>query len=189
MSVSGDLIVITAPSGAGKSSLIKRLMEEDINLTFSVSYTTRQPRVGEKHGVDYYFIEKAEFESKIQGEAFLEYAQVHGEYYGTAYEEVRRLEESGRRVLLDIDVQGALNIMPRIKGTYIFITVQAGVETLKERLEKRGLDSPAVIQKRLSNAVWELEQSHQWPYLVCNEQFESSLEKLRNIIYQQNRPS
>jgi guanylate kinase len=174
--------VITAPSGAGKSTLIKRLMADDDQLAFSVSHTTRLPRKGEENGREYYFVSEDEFQKKIENGDFLEWAKVHNRYYGTSHAEVERLGALGKRIILDIDVQGSLALQKTIKALYLFIGV-ANEEVLKARLTLRGTESAEVIAERLEVAKQELVAGKAWPHTVINEDLETALSELKQIIY------
>jgi len=176
------LIVITAPSGAGKSTLIRRLMNEDPNLVFSVSHTTRAPRPGEVDGRDYHFVGEAEFDRLVAADGFLEWAEVHGRRYGTAREEIARLLATGKRVLLDIDVQGGLRLQSLLSALFIFIAVD-GPETLRQRLMGRATDDPEVIRRRVANATRELEAGKSWPHIVVNRHLDQAYADLRALIY------
>ena len=179
--VAKRLVVITAPSGAGKSTLIHRLMQADPTLVFSVSHTTRAPRPGETHGVNYYFTGPAEFERMVSAGEFLEHAEVHGRQYGTSFAEIRRLAALGKRVVLDIDVQGSLELQKRYPALYIFISV-ASVDVLRRRLEQRATDSQETIERRMANAVYELSFQERWPHVVVNDQLERAEKELHQLI-------
>lgn len=182
---SGDthqLIVITAPSGAGKSTLIRDLLEHAADLEFCVSHTTRSPREGEVHGKDYYFTDRSEFQEMARRGDFLEWAEVHGNLYGTSHTEITRLQQSGKRAVLDIDVQGARTLMSEgVDAQYIFISV-SDISLLERRLRKRGTDSEAVIKQRVENARHELDAARNWPVVVCNDDLESARGRLREIL-------
>ena len=184
----GVVLVVSGPSGAGKSTICKKVIRDN-NLYFSISCTTRKPRTGEVHGIDYYFISEGEFKEKIKRNEFIEYADVHGNYYGTLRSEVVEAAVSGKNVLLDIDVQGAL----RIKKTavnddllkkcveYIFIA-PPNFNELEKRLRGRGTETEEVIQKRLNNAKQELTYCLEYEYLVINEEVEDAVKEMNSIL-------
>ena len=177
-----QLIVISAPSAAGKSTLIKKLLVENHELGFALSYTTRKIREGEKEGRDYYFIAKEDFEKKIAEDCFLEWKKVHAHYYGTSKTELERLKKINRKVILDIDVQGALELKKKkVKANYIFI-VPPSLEILKQRLRQRATENEEQIQKRLATAKEELQYINQWKYTVINDSLEQALADLKKII-------
>jgi guanylate kinase len=179
----GKLFVISAPSGAGKTTLLKRVMARVPHLTFSVSHTTRPPRPGERDGVDYSFVSTAEFEEMIAANAFLEYARVHANLYGTSRMAVEKLQQQGQDVVLDIDVQGA-SILRREAlacATYIFVAPPSLAE-LEKRLRGRGTEAEEMIAVRLANARKELAVMKDYEYLVVNQQVDESVELLTAII-------
>ncbi len=174
----GSLIVMSGPSGAGKSTLCQPILEANDNMEFSVSCTTRQPRDGEVNGVDYHFITTDEFKSKIAKGDFLEWAEVHGNYYGTLASSVEDQILAGKDVLLDIDVQGALQIKELLQNrttgfalidctSFIFIAPPS-YEVLEERLVGRGTETDESLQKRLRNARAEMDQRFNYDYIVVN---------------------
>lgn len=181
----GKIIVLSAPSGTGKSSIIKRLMEyPDLNLGFSISATSRQPRGEEQHGVEYYFISHEEFRKKAERGEFVEWEEVYpGTCYGTLKSEVQRVTEAGQNLIMDIDVKGGLNV----KNTYgeqavtIFI-LPPSKEELEKRLRGRGTDAEEVIRKRLDKADYELGFSQQFDVRVINDDLEKAVEEVRRII-------
>ena len=175
------LIVISAPSGAGKSTIIQELLRKDENLCFSVSHTTRPIRAFEHEGEDYYYISKELFEERLSEDYFLEWALVHEHYYGTSYQEIDKKIDEGKKIILDIDVQGSLMIQKRIKALYIFIGV-ANLSILQERLYKRSTDSKEVIEKRLVNAKKELALSDLWPHVIENANFEQTVLQIEKLI-------
>lgn len=179
----GRLFVISAPSGAGKTTLLKRVMPRLTGLSFSVSHTTRQPRPGEREGVDYHFVARAEFEKMIGEGAFLEHARVHDNLYGTSRMAVERLQQQGIDVVLDIDVQGAaiLRQAGLVDAAYIFIAPPSVAE-LERRLRGRGTEAEEMIATRLANARAELAAMSSYEYLLVNRQVEESVELLTAII-------
>lgn len=186
MNKKNNLIIITAPSGTGKSTLIRRLMKDDKNLVFSVSHTTREKRDDEKDGVHYHFVTKKEFKKMINKKAFLEWAEVHDNYYGTSIQEIDKNISGSKKVVLDIDVQGSLDLKKQnIEGLYIFITV-TDLNELKKRLLQRNQNTPEDMNIRLKNAEWELEQKYNWSHIVINDQLEKAVRDLKNIIYAKN---
>jgi len=180
----GRLIVVSGPSGAGKSSLLKKLLTKyEGKILFSVSYTSREKRVGEEDGIDYNFVSKKEFEDKINDNIFLEWAIVHDNYYGTSNEYIYNIINRGIDCILDIDVQGGLNLMSKnIEAIYIFIA-PPNIETLKERLIGRATDSIEIINKRVENAKRELLEKDKYQYIIINDNFDNAFDKLEKILY------
>ena len=166
-------VVISAPSGAGKSTLITRIMKKDPRFSFSVSTTTRSPREGEKDGINYYFKERKEFEIMIENDEFLEWAEVHGNLYGTTKKEVDRIHAAEKIPLFDIDVQGAKNIRDKIAGIFFFI-VPPSMEELKRRLLTRSTDSQDTIELRIKNASAELAYAGIYDYVIVNDSLETA---------------
>ena len=174
--------IVSAPSGSGKSTLVNELFKMVDNLDFSISYTTRQPRGSEKNGKEYFFVPKADFESMIASDEFLEHATVFGNYYGTATRFLREAEAGGNDLLLDIDVQGAKQIKLRLpKAVSIFI-LPPSREKLEWRLRNRGLDSDEVIRRRLDTARREIENYEKYDYILVNNLLEKSADELRDIV-------
>ena len=178
-----DLIVISGPSGVGKSSLLKKLLEKHCGgISFSVSYTSRGMREGERDGIDYFFVSEQKFKDDIERDMFIEWAKVHDNYYGTSKKFIENVSKQGKRCILDIDVQGALNLMSKnIDAKYIFIAPPS-VEVLKERLLYRNTDSIEVIEKRVKNAIKELTFKEKYQYIVINDDFDRAFLELENII-------
>lgn len=181
--MSGQILIISGPSGSGKSTLLSRLMAEFENLYFSISSTTREPRAGEKNGVDYNFISTDEFKQGIEQGKFLEWANVHKNYYGTSLEPVEKALKDDKIVIFDIDVQGFHLAMKQYKEliTSVFITTKDRLE-LKKRLIKRGSDDEQTIENRLFNAATEIAHIGEYDYLIINDDLDSSYEKLKAIF-------
>ncbi|MEW6095961.1 MAG: guanylate kinase [bacterium] len=177
------LIVVSAPSGAGKTTICKKLIKTSSNLVFSISMTTRQQRNNEIDGCDYFFVSIAEFEKRIKKGEFIEWAKVYDDYYGTPKKYLEDLLSSGMDVLLDIDVQGAMNIKKKYKdrAVLIFITPPF-LEDLKARLSNRMTDSEEEIEKRLSFAKGELKNINKYDYCVVNDDIGTTVGKLKSII-------
>jgi len=183
MMAGGLLLVLSAPSGCGKTTILKQVMRDLPRLVFSVSHTTRKPRPGEIDGEQYHFVEVAEFAAirNRQPTGFLEWAEVHGNLYGTSVEEVERHRAAGDDVVLDIDVQGAAQVRQRAEPVTIFIAPPSLAE-LEQRLRGRGTESEATIALRLNNARKELACSRSYDYLIVNGQLDQAVESLRSII-------
>lgn len=182
MSNKGKLIIISAPSGSGKSTLARGLFRDIEDVVFSVSHTTRKPRVNEKEGEDYFFISEPEFRKMIEEEAFLEYAHVYGNYYGTSCRFVESRLLSGRDVLLDIDVQGALKVKELKSEALMVFVLPPSYRELGKRLKNRGLDDPEVIERRLKIAREEIKHYEQYDYVIINNDLEQSIEDLKQIV-------
>jgi len=177
------LLVLSAPSGCGKTTLLKQVMRDLPGLVFSVSHTTRQPRPGETDGVQYHFVGADVFAAirNRQPSGFLEWAEVHGNMYGTSVDEVERHQRAGHDVILDIDVQGAAQVRQRVEPVSIFIAPPSLAE-LERRLRGRGTESEATMALRLNNARKELACSGPYDYLIVNDQLDQAVESLRGII-------
>jgi len=182
MIYSGCMILVVAPSGAGKSSLVSALLTTDPTLALSVSFTTRSPRPGEVEGVNYHFISEEEFLSRKEQGDFLEWAFVHGNYYGTSRSWIMEKMEQGQDVILEIDWQGAQQIQKIVpQAIWIFI-LPPSLKILEERLRHRGQDDEATIQRRIKAAHEELSHLSEANYLVVNDLFQAALFELRQII-------
>ena len=179
----GQLIVVSGPSGSGKTSLARALEKELSNIYFSISTTTRAIRAGESDGVDYYFISKEEFLHQIENGDFLEWAEVHGNFYGTSFLPIEKALQDGKTIVLDIDVQGHRSVRERYgdSATSIFITTK-NLAVLKERLKNRGTDTSEVIEQRILNAFHEMKYLNEYDYILVNDQFDSTLGALANIV-------
>ena len=182
MSSKGNLIIISAPSGSGKSSLASGLFRDIDKLVFSVSHTTRRPRGSERDGEDYFFVTEDEFREMIRGEAFLEWAHVYGNYYGTSRHFVEKMREAGNDVLLDIDVQGALKVKELEPAAMMVFVLPPSFQELEKRLLRRGLDDPEVIRRRLKIARDEIKYYKEYNYVIINKDLEKSIEELKEIV-------
>jgi guanylate kinase len=185
MDYPGNLFVVAAPSGAGKSSLVKALMELDAKLSPSVSHTTRPPRGQEKHGREYFFVSPHEFDTMVLGSAFVEWAHVHGNRYGTSKKAIEERIAGGGDVILEIDWQGALQIKKNFTNAVLIFILPPSWEELRSWLERRGEDSPEVIELRLKNAAEEMAQAREFDFVIINELFETALFDLKTIVHAQ----
>jgi guanylate kinase len=182
MSAAGNLFVVVAPSGAGKTSLVGELLKHDAHIKLSVSYTTRAPRTGEVDGREYHFVARDKFEAMIAAGDFLEHALVHGNYYGTSKRWIERELAGDHDVLLEIDWQGARQVRKLFSQmTGIFILPPSLAE-LRRRLEGRGKDSPETIAKRLANASEEISHVLEFEYIIVNESFQTALGELLAVV-------
>ncbi len=178
----GLLIVISGPSGAGKGTICKSFLERNPEVAISVSATTRSPRKGEVEGINYYFMSKEEFKEKIEDNDFLEYAEVYDNFYGTPKSNVEELLESGKDVILEIDIQGALKVKENTEeGVFIFI-LPPSMEELKARIIKRGSETPESLMKRFKSAYKEINFISRYNYAVVNDEVQTAVEKLEAII-------
>lgn len=177
------LFVVSAPSGAGKTTIIKSAKKSIPKLVLSVSHTSRSPRPGEQHAKDYFFISADEFRNKIKNGDFLEWAEVHGNYYGTSREEIEKLMQQGKIVVLDIDVQGALQIrnIEGLQTRYIFIEPPS-LEELKRRLEERNTETPESLAKRIDNAKSEMSHKDKYDHVIVNDVLEKAVEAFKKIV-------
>jgi guanylate kinase len=178
----GRLYVVAAPSGAGKTSLVKALMEREPRLRFSVSYTTRTPRPNEVDGRDYHFVTQSRFEEMVAQGEFLEHARVFDNFYGTAVSAVQAALGEGRLLLLEIDWQGARQVRARLPAARSVFILPPTRRALEERLRARSTDSEAVIQRRLRDATQDLTHWTEFDYVVINDQFEHALQNLLAIV-------
>lgn len=165
----GHLVVISGPSGVGKSTVIAEVMHQRDNLVFSVSYTTRAPRAGEEDGVNYHFVENAEFERMIRDGELLEYTQYAGNYYGTALADIQKFASQGLDVLLDIEVEGASNVKRKADNAVLIFVAPPSFEELSRRLHGRRTENEEVVRARLEKAQVELKQIPNYDYLVVND--------------------
>ena len=185
MDYPGNLFVVAAPSGAGKSSLVKALLELDSHVQPSVSHTTRAPRGQEKHGREYFFVSEQEFSAMIEADAFVEWANVHNHRYGTSKKAIEDRMTQGADVILEIDFQGAVQIKKIFANAISIFILPPSWEELRSRLERRGEDSPEVIELRLENAALEVAQVNKFDFVIINELFDRALFDLKAIVHSQ----
>jgi guanylate kinase len=178
----GNIFIVSAPSGAGKTTLCKALREHFPDLVYSVSFTTRKPRLGEQHGVDYFFITQAEFIRRINADQWAEWARVHDNYYGTSTEYIEKWLHAGKDILLDIDVQGMLQMHKRYPDIITIFVMPPDVEALRERMAFRGADTDEVMNKRLSNAQSEMAQSGFYRHVIVNDLLEDAKRQLIELV-------
>lgn len=178
----GSLFVISAPSGAGKTTLCQKLREIVPDVKFSVSYTTRKPRAGEVDGVHYSFVDEDEFRSMIAEGEFVEWAQVHGNFYGTSKRRIEVMINEGFDVILDIDVQGGRQIKEHFPDSVLIFVLPPSMDELKKRLTGRMSDAEDVIKKRLKNAADEIREYKNYDYVIINDNFDDALEEIVAII-------
>ena len=181
----GNLYVVAAPSGAGKSSLVKALMDVDSGVKASISHTTRAPRGQEVDGREYFFVDNATFDTMVANQDFLEWAQVHGNRYGTSRQAVEQRLSEGGDVLLEIDYQGALQIKQIFPHAVLVFVLPPSWEELRSRLQRRGEDSAETIEQRLVNAEQEMAQAAKFDFVIINELFERALFDLKSIVHAQ----
>jgi guanylate kinase len=185
MDYPGNVYVVAAPSGAGKSSLVKALLELDAAVRPSISHTTRPPRGQEIDGREYHFVSDAQFDELIQNQAFLEWASVHGHRYGTSRDSIEQRIAQGTDVVLEIDYQGALQIKKIFSNAVLIFIFPPSWDELRSRLKNRGEDSPEVIETRLKNAAQEMAQAPKFDFVIINELFERALFDLKAIVHSQ----
>ncbi len=178
----GKLLILSAPSGAGKTSLARALIDAMPNTSMSISHTTRACRVGEQHGVDYYFIDHAEFQTMIESEQFLEYAQVYDKFYGTSKASVAELLKNGMNVLLDVDWQGARQVKKLMSEAISVSILPPSREELEIRLRNRGRDPEDVIEKRMQQAESEMSHCREADFIILNDDFELALQDLKSVM-------
>jgi len=184
----GHLFIISAPSGAGKTTLVKAVLQQFRDMLYSISYTTRNPRVEGRDGIDYHFISKQDFKKGIHKGRWAEWAEVYGNYYGTSAEFIEKSLSSGCDILLDIDVQGTLQILKHYPDSVTIFILPPSMNALRKRLEMRGSDSQAVIEKRLFNARKEMTQKKMYRHIIVNDVLSEAIKELSAIFkkyYQQ----
>ncbi len=178
----GLLYIVSAPSGTGKTTLLKRVMDYFPDIKFSISYTTRPPRPGERDGEDYHFISAQRFQQMVKERAFAEWAEVLGNRYGTPLDAIREIRSQGIDLMLDIDSQGAKQIKERFNGGVFIFILPPSLEALEQRLKARGGDEQEVVEFRVSKARDEMKQVVWYNYAVINDNFEEAVEQLKSII-------
>ena len=185
MDYPGNLFVIAAPSGAGKSSLVNALLEVDSHLVLSVSHTTRAPRGQEQDGREYHFVDEATFRAMVDRGDFFEHAQVHGNAYGTSREAIQQRLEGGEDVVLEIDWQGALQIKRLFEHAVLIFILPPSWDELRQRLQRRGEDRPDVIEQRMANARQEVPHARDFDFVIINALFETALFDLKTVVHSQ----
>jgi guanylate kinase len=183
----GIILIISAPSGAGKTTLCGALLDRFPNMKESISYTTRPPRAGEVHGKDYFFVTRQEFERMIDSDAFAEWAEVHGNLYGTALATIEEARTNGVDLVLDIDCQGARRLKEQIERcVYVFI-LPPSMDELRRRLENRSSDAQDVIDRRIERAAAEIREARWYDYIIINDKLETAFEELTAIVIAHSR--
>jgi len=183
------IIIVSAPSGVGKTTVIQYLMKQRDNLALSISATTRAPRHGEKHGVDYYFLSTEEFEEKIRNNEFVEYARVHDDLYGTLYSEIHRHLNSEKDLILELDIQGMRSIKNKFPKAVTIFMLPPSLKEMEFRLKNRGTESEEKIQKRLRRAFEEMKVRSEFDYTIVNYEVEQSAKDLNAIIHAEHLKS
>ena len=181
-STKGNLFIITAASGAGKTSLVKALVSENPNIKVSISFTTRNPRVGERDGKDYFFLDDIDFKKMVENNEFLEMAKCHGSLYGTSKLTVKETLEKGKDIILEIDYQGAFNVKKLFPESISIFIIPPSIKALEDRLHKRGQDSEKDIKLRVAAARNEMSHLGKFDYVTINDKFEKALFELKKII-------
>jgi len=177
----GLLLVVSAPSGCGKGTILGEILKDD-SFYYSISATTRAPREGEQDGVNYHFITKEEFEQRIAQGGMLEYAQYCGNYYGTPKKEVEQMREAGRDVILEIEVEGAMKVRALCPDAVFLFIAPPSVEELRRRLNKRGTEAAEVIEERVSQASRELSYANRYDYIIVNGELEKAIQDFRTVV-------
>lgn len=178
----GMIIIVSAPSGAGKTSICDAIIKDDKNIVYSISTTTRNPRSGEKNGKEYFFVDEKKFKQDIKAGKFIEWAQVHGNYYGTGKAVLHKALSKGKDVLLDIDVQGALSIKKKYKDSLMLFIMTPTLKELKKRLIQRNKDSKETINTRIENAKKEIKYAVKYDYLILNDRLPESIKNVKAVI-------
>lgn len=178
----GMIIIVSAPSGAGKTSICDAIIKDDKNIVYSISTTTRNPRPGEKNGREYFFVDEKKFKQDIKAGKFIEWAKVHNNYYGTNKDVLQNTLSKGKDILLDIDVQGALNIKKKYKNSLMLFIMTPTLKELKNRLVKRNKDSKETINTRIENAKKEIKYAVKYDYLILNDKLRESINNAKAVI-------
>jgi guanylate kinase len=178
----GLIFIISAPSGTGKTTLVREVIQQLPGLQFSVSFTTRLPRPNEKEGEDYHFVSHSVFQKMVEKNEFLEWAEVLGNRYGTPRPDLKKLKSEGIDFILDIDTQGAKKVMKEIDQPVLIYLLPPSLKVLRERLINRGVDSLEMVKFRLSNARRDMEEAYGYHYVIINDSIEDAIEKLKSII-------
>jgi guanylate kinase len=178
----GNIFVISAPSGAGKSSLVNALLKQDPSIQLSISHTTRKIRPDEVNDVNYFFISKTEFEQMILAQEFLEYANVYGNYYGTSVKKIQEFLKNGQDIILEIDYQGAMQIKKIFPNAILIFIAPPNLTELEHRLRKRNTDDEDTIQKRIACASDDMSHQHEFDYIIINNNFNTALDEMCSII-------
>ena len=178
----GLVFIISAPSGTGKTTLVKEVIQQLPGLQFSVSFTTRLPRPNEREGEDYHFVSHAAFQRMVEKNEFLEWAEVLGNRYGTPRPDLKKLESEGIDLILDVDTQGAKKAMKEIEQPLLIYLLPPSLKVLRERLLNRGVDSLEMVKFRLSNARRDIEEAYWYHYVIVNDRIGDAIEKLKSII-------
>jgi len=183
----GSLLVVSAPSGAGKHTILERVLAHDDGIEYSVSATTREPRAGERNGIDYHFLSREEFLRKVAAGAFLEWAEVHGNLYGTPRAQLEQKRASGKDIVIQVDVQGMRNLKRAGVDMVSVFIAPPSIEELKRRLRKRGADDPDAIALRVHNARDELAARNEYDHVVVNDTIEQAVADIRAIMRAERR--
>ena len=178
----GLIFIISAPSGTGKTTLVREVIQQLPGLQFSVSFTTRLPRPNEKEGEDYHFVSHSAFQEMVEKDGFLEWAEVLGNRYGTPRPDFKKLESDGVDLILDIDTQGAKKVMKEVSQPILIYLLPPSLKDLRERLINRGGDSLEMVKFRLSNAKRDIEEAHRYHYVIVNDRVEDAVKKLKSIV-------
>jgi len=178
----GKLVAFSAPSGAGKSTICNKLLDKHKNLVVSISATTRSPRIGEKHGQSYFFLSREQFQESIDKGEMLEWEEVHGNYYGTLKFLVHEETMEGNNVLLDIDVNGAINVKKMYPDTVLIFIKPPSIEELKRRLEHRGTETDEQIERRLTRLEYEYKMADQFDHIIINENLEDAILEIEQVL-------